>query len=81
ELGEEGCLSVPGVFGQVNRYKSVDCQFIDENGQKNLIKANKMMARVIQHEIDHLDGILFIDKLEPGSKSSDRKTERPAVKK
>ncbi|KKQ60512.1 MAG: Peptide deformylase [Parcubacteria group bacterium GW2011_GWE2_38_18] len=81
ELGEEGCLSVPGVFGQVNRYKSVDCQFIDENGQRNLIKANKMMARVIQHELDHLDGILFIDKLEPGSKTSGKTTERSIVKK
>lgn len=62
EWGEEGCLSVPGVFGQVKRHKRVKCKFLDMSGQERLIEAEGMLARVIQHEIDHLDGVLFIDK-------------------
>ncbi|MEK7097542.1 MAG: peptide deformylase [Patescibacteria group bacterium] len=62
EWGEEGCLSVPGVFGQVKRHKSLICVFYDIKGKKNQMKAKGLLARVIQHEIDHLDGILFIDK-------------------
>ena len=62
EWGEEGCLSVPGVFGQVKRHKSQICVFYDIKGKKNQMKAKGLLARVIQHEIDHLDGILFIDK-------------------
>lgn len=62
EWGEEGCLSVPGTFGQVNRWKSVICKYMEADGRQAVIKANGLMAKVIQHEIDHLDGILFIDK-------------------
>lgn len=62
EWGEEGCLSVPGVFGQVKRHKSLICVFYNIKGEKNQMKAKGLLARVIQHEIDHLDGILFIDK-------------------
>ncbi len=62
EWGEEGCLSIPKVFGDVKRYKSLRCAFIDQNGVERMIEAEGLMARVIQHEIDHLDGILFIDK-------------------
>ena len=62
EWGEEGCLSLPNTFGQVKRYKKVHCKFIDEKGNNRKIEAGGLMARVIQHEIDHLDGILFIDK-------------------
>ena len=62
ELGEEGCLSVPGVFGKVKRHKKIDCKYLDKTGKEVKIKADGLMARVIQHEIDHLDGILFIDK-------------------
>ena len=64
ENGEEGCLSIPGVFGMVKRHKSVKAKFLDRKGEKVEIKAQGMLARVIQHEIDHLNGILFIDKLE-----------------
>lgn len=76
ELREEGCLSIPGVFGKVSRHKSVECQFINENGLKNLIKANGLVAQAIQHETDHLDGILFIDKLEPGTQTPNKTSDR-----
>lgn len=62
EWGQEGCLSIPGVFGQVKRHKKIECEYSDEAGEEKKIKAEGLMARVIQHEIDHLDGILFIDK-------------------
>lgn len=62
EWGEEGCLSVPGIFGQVKRHKNLTCVFYDIRGEKNQMKAKGLLARVIQHEVDHLDGILFIDK-------------------
>ena len=62
EWGEEGCLSVPGVFGQVKRHKKINCQYLDKTGKEIKIIVYGLMARVIQHEIDHLDGVLFIDK-------------------
>lgn len=62
EWGEEGCLSVPDVFGQVKRHKKVLCQYLDRNCEEVELEAEGLLARVIQHEIDHLDGILFIDK-------------------
>jgi len=65
EWGEEGCLSVPEVFGQVKRHKKINCQYFDKTGKKIILKAEGLLARVIQHEIDHLDGILFIDKMKP----------------
>jgi len=62
EWNEEGCLSVPGVFGKVSRHKKVNCIYTDKDGKKTKIEASGLMAFVIQHEIDHLDGVLFIDK-------------------
>lgn len=62
EWGEEGCLSVPDIFGLVKRSKKIRCQFINTDGKKCTIDAGGLMARVVQHEVDHLDGILFIDK-------------------
>ena len=62
ELGEEGCLSLPNIFGQVKRHKEITCEFFDFNIQRVKLKAKGLLARVIQHEVDHLDGILFIDK-------------------
>ena len=62
EWGEEGCLSVPGIFGQVKRNKKVKCCYFDINSNSKKIEASGLLARVIQHEINHLDGILFIDK-------------------
>lgn len=62
EISEEGCLSLPKIFGNVKRSLSVECQYSDLLGNQYIMKATGLLARVIQHEIDHLDGILFIDK-------------------
>jgi len=62
EWNEEGCLSVPGVYGKVRRNKKINCIYFDKKAQKTKIQAQGLLAFVIQHEIDHLDGILFIDK-------------------
>ncbi len=61
-LMEEGCLSVPGMWGVVERAESIEIQGRNQFGKKIKIKARGLLARVFQHEIDHLDGILFIDK-------------------
>ena len=59
---EEGCLSVPGIYGLVERSVSVVLRGEDRYSKKITIKANDLLARVFQHETDHLNGILFIDK-------------------
>ena len=58
----EGCLSIPGVRGKVERFNEVVISAQDENGKKIKIGASGLLARVFQHEIDHLNGVLFIDK-------------------
>ncbi len=63
EMGEEGCLSLPGVFLNLERSKRVRVKALDQNGKKVRIKAKGLLARVLQHEIDHLDGILIKDRL------------------
>ncbi|MDQ6831016.1 MAG: peptide deformylase [Gemmatimonadota bacterium] len=63
EKGEEGCLSIPEVYGDVERSARVVCRALDENGQEIEIEATELLARCIQHEIDHLHGKLFIDYL------------------
>jgi len=62
EWGEEGCLSIPNVFGQVKRHKKITCQYFNLSGKVLKLSAEGLLARVIQHEVDHLDGVLFIDK-------------------
>ena len=62
-LGREGCLSVPDWVGVVPRAKSIRVEYQDEKGVARSIEATGFEARVIQHEIDHLDGILFIDRV------------------
>lgn len=64
ESGEEGCLSVPKTFGQVMRHKRIKVHYLDRNGNQKKMEASDLFARAIQHENDHLDGILFIDKAE-----------------
>ncbi len=61
-LLEEGCLSVPGVYGKVERYERVTLSGFDKNGRSVKIKAWGLLAHVFQHEVDHLNGVLFIDK-------------------
>jgi peptide deformylase len=63
--GEEGCLSIPGVFAPVVRSAWVKVEARDVNGQSLAINARGLRARVLQHEIDHLDGVLFIDRVDP----------------
>lgn len=63
EEGEEGCLSLPQLYGQVNRASEVIVEAFDLDGQGFEIEADDLMARVIQHETDHLDGVLFIDRM------------------
>lgn len=62
-LDIEGCLSVPGRSGKVNRPKSIEVKYLDLEGNKMDLKAEGLLARVICHEVDHLDGILYIDKM------------------
>ncbi|MCX6796596.1 MAG: peptide deformylase, partial [Candidatus Falkowbacteria bacterium] len=62
EWSEEGCLSVPNTFGKVKRHKKITCLYQNDQGERKKIIANGLMAAVLQHENDHLDGILFIDK-------------------
>ena len=59
---EEGCLSVPEMYGEVERPEKVTLEGLDTNGKKVKIKAWGLLARIFQHETDHLNGILFIDK-------------------
>lgn len=61
EAGEEGCLSVPGVEAEIERAKKIKVRYLDDSGHEQKIKATNLFARVIQHEIDHLEGVLFID--------------------
>ena len=66
---EEGCLSVPGQFAEIERPDQCHVKFLDYNGQQREIKATGMLATCIQHEMDHLEGILFIDYLSKLKKS------------
>lgn len=65
ELGdaEEGCLSIPGIYMDVTRPRAIEVAFKDEQGRPQKLKATGLLARVIQHEIDHLNGILFVDRV------------------
>lgn len=63
EWSEEGCLSVPNFFGEVKRHRTIHFTYYNARAEKKKIAAHGLLARVIQHEIDHLDGILFIDKV------------------
>ena len=60
---EEGCLSLPGHFAEIERPTECQIKYIDYNGKRKELKANGLLATCIQHEIDHLNGILFIDYL------------------
>ena len=60
---EEGCLSFPDTYGQVKRAKRVEVEFIDLDGKERRVVGENLLARVFQHELDHLDGILFIERM------------------
>ena len=63
ETGEEGCLSIPGIFDDVRRSRQVRVRALDEHGKPVEFVAEGYLARAIQHEVDHLDGVLFVDRL------------------
>jgi len=65
QIGQEGCLSIPGLYGDVKRAQYVEVEAIDRKGREVTFELEGMPARVAQHEIDHLEGILFIDTVIP----------------
>ncbi len=67
-LGEEGCLSVPGFFDEVERSKEIIVKFLDVKNKEQGLRLENLNARVVQHEIDHLDGILFVDRIKEQNK-------------
>lgn len=60
---KEGCLSVPGESGEVERWTWIKVTFLDTDGKKYILTLTDLAARIVQHEIDHLDGVLFVDKI------------------
>ncbi|HLN19127.1 MAG TPA: peptide deformylase [Patescibacteria group bacterium] len=68
EILEEGCLSFPGQFIPIKRHKKVTVSALDRNGGEILIKADGIFARALQHEIDHLDGVLILDRADKKNK-------------
>ena len=76
----EGCLSLPGFVGMVNRYKKIKVNYQDRFGESHIIETNDQMARCFQHEIDHLDGILYIDRMIDEYVINDETNEKISVK-
>ena len=62
-IDSEGCLSVPGIRGTVKRPKNITVTYLDRNGDEKTVELEDIMARIFCHEIDHLDGVLFVDKM------------------
>ena len=60
---EEGCLSVPEIWDDVERPARIQCEYLDRDGDKQILEADGMLATCLQHEMDHLNGVLFIDHL------------------
>lgn len=73
QLGSEGCLSIPGLIGNVNRAERVKVKALNREGKEFITEGTGYLARAIQHEVDHLDGILFIDKAEECFKQEELK--------
>ena len=61
-VGGEGCLSVPDYEGEVERAEYVECEYTDRTGERMLLQTDGLLAIAVQHELDHLEGVLFIDK-------------------
>ncbi len=62
--GWEGCLSIPGIRGLVPRYQAIEVEYSDRNGKLHKQELTDFVARIFQHELDHLDGIVFVDRLQ-----------------
>lgn len=76
-LGIEGCLSVPDIVGEVERSEKVEVRGLNRYGKKMKVRAKGWLARVFQHEIDHLDGVLFVDRATQIWKTSEIEEEVP----
>jgi peptide deformylase len=63
---QEGCLSIPGVYLDVTRPEEIEVTYKDENGRPQTLKAQGLLSRAIQHEMDHLSGVMFVDRVENG---------------
>ena len=68
-VGSEGCLSFPEIFGDIPRPESVDVKALNEKGKPVEFRCGGLLARAIQHEVDHLNGILFIDRMDKATKA------------
>jgi peptide deformylase len=77
--GQEGCLSIPGLYGDVTRPGYVEVEALDRKGHRMLYKLEAMEAKIMQHEIDHLNGILFIDKVDQSTLHWSHPDREPAV--
>ena len=73
QVYQEGCLSVPGIFADVTRANTITVRFVDRNGQAQELETDGLLAVCIQHEMDHLDGKLFVDYLSPLKREMVRK--------
>jgi peptide deformylase len=73
QVYQEGCLSVPGIFADVTRADEITVRFLDRQGQPQELRADGLLAVCIQHEMDHLDGKLFVDYLSPLKREMVRK--------
>jgi len=63
EFGDEGCLSFPGIQAEVERSLQITVEYQDVQGQEHLLECDGWLARIVQHEVDHVEGILFVDRL------------------
>lgn len=73
KLEEEGCLSIPGLWADVKRATDITIKYIDENGTEQVKRARGLLAKAFQHEVDHLDGKLFVDLVDPKLKPEVKK--------
>ena len=73
KLEEEGCLSLPGLWADVKRATDITVKYLDENGVEQVKRARGLLAKAFQHEVDHLDGKLFVDLVDPKLKPEVKK--------
>jgi peptide deformylase len=82
-VADEGCLSVaePEIRGEVKRSQKITIKYLNEDGELKKLKANDLLARVIQHELDHLNGLLFLDRADPTTIYQINKSDEESIKK
>ena len=65
QVGPEGCLSFPDIYARVERWYEVEAEYLDLDGKPRRVRARGLLARAVQHELDHLDGVLLVDRMSP----------------